>query len=226
MHIYLLIIFVLLVIFGPGFWAKQVLRKYNETEYFSGNGFDLARTMLQRMGLSQIKVEETLLGDHYDPVEKVIRLTRKNCGKRSLTAVAVAAHEVGHAVQDQTGYAPLHARTKLVTTAVVTEKIGAGLMIAIPVVTVMTRVPAIGLLTFLAALAVLAMPVIVHLVTLPVEWDASFKRALPLLESGNYIPKEDLRSARRILRACALTYVASALASLLNIWRWLRILKR
>jgi hypothetical protein len=64
---------------------------------------------------------------------------------------------------------------------------------------------------------------LIHLITLPVEWDASFKRALPLLEAGRYIPESDLPAARRILRAAALTYVAGALASLLNLWRWLRL---
>ena len=99
-------------------------------------------------------------------------------------------------------------------------------MIAIPVITALTRVPTAGIFMFIAGMAILVLPVLIHLVTLPVEWDASFKRALPLLTAGDYIPEDDLPAARRILTACALTYVASALASLLNLWRWIRVLRR
>jgi Zn-dependent membrane protease YugP len=69
-------------------------------------------------------------------------------------------------------------------------------------------------------------PLLVHLLTLPTEFDASFNRALPLLASGKYIPHEDLPAAKKILLACALTYVANALVGLLNVWRWIRILRR
>ncbi len=77
---------------------------------------------------------------------------------------------------------------------------------------------------FLGGLASLGAPVVVHLMTLPVEWDASFKRALPVLEAN--LSAKEVAGARRILTACALTYVAASLASLLNFWRWLRILRR
>ena len=72
----------------------------------------------------------------------------------------------------------------------------------------------------------MSLPVLVHLVTLPVEFDASFKRAMPILEQGGYLSEEDLPRARRILTACALTYFAASLASMLNFWRWIRVLKR
>ncbi len=214
------------IFYGPHFWAKRVLKRYNREEYFSGNGMDLARMLLDRMNFRHVRVERTDLADHYDPFEKVVRLSGKNCGGRTLTSVVVSMHEVGHAIQDCTGYKPLMARNKYIHMANKIEKIGAGLMMAIPLVTLVTRVPAVGLLTFLGGLATLGIPVVVHMLTLPVELDASFKRALPILETGEFIPAEDLPSARKILLACALTYVAGALASLLNIWRWIRILRR
>jgi Zn-dependent membrane protease YugP len=222
----IVIVLIIVVIYGPQLWSKYILKKYNRDEYFSGSGMDLAKILLERMDLSQVRTEETDLGDHYDPLNKVVRLSRTNCGKKTLTAVVVAAHEVGHAVQDQLGYTPLHLRTKWVVAAQKAERLGAVLMISIPVITAVTRVPAAGVLIFLVGLASLFTPVLIHLVTLPVEWDASFKRALPILETGEYIPKDNLPAARRILTACTLTYVARALASLLNLWRWIRVLRR
>ncbi|GBC61305.1 peptidase [Desulfonema ishimotonii] len=225
--IYLIaIILIIVMIYGPQFWSKYILAKYSRAEYFSGNGLELARILADRLALSDIRVEETELGDHYDPVEKAVRLSREHCGRRSLTAVVVAAHELGHALQDRENYQPLHLRTRWVMAAYRAERIGAALMIALPLITAMTRIPAAGLMMFLAGLASLGIPVLIHLLTLPVEWDASFNRALPILASGEYIPEEDLPAARRILTACALTYVAGALASLLNLWRWLRVLRR
>ena len=225
--VYLIGIFlIIVVIYGPQFWSKSILNKYNRHEYFSGSGLDLAHILLDRMNLSEVRVEATDLGDHYDPLAKVLNLSHRNCGKKTLTAVVVATHEVGHALQDHLGYTPLYLRTRWVVAAKKAERIGAILMISIPVITLLTRVPMAGLLMFLSGLASLAIPVLIHLVTLPVEWDASFKRALPLLATGEYIPEEDLPAARKILTACALTYVASALASLLNLWRWLRLLRR
>ncbi len=89
-----------------------------------------------------------------------------------------------------------------------------------------TRAPSVGVLMFIGGFATLCIPVLIHLLTLPTEFDASFRRALPLLISGSYIPPEDLPAARKILIACALTYVASSLMGLLNVWRWIRVLRR
>jgi Zn-dependent membrane protease YugP len=84
----------------------------------------------------------------------------------------------------------------------------------------------IGVLMFLAGIASMGVATIVHFVTLPVEYDASFNKALPILIKGNYIDEKDRPAARRILKAAALTYVAASLASLLNLWRWIAILRR
>lgn len=224
--IYLLVILIVVVIFGPHFWAKRVLVRYNRHEYFSGNGFDLANLLLSHLKMDHVKVEETLTGDHYDPEAKAVRLTKNNCEKKTLTAVVVAAHEVGHAIQDYTGYKPLQIRTRMIRTAVTMERIGAGIILAVPLLAAITRVPAAGGLMLLGGFATLCIPLLIHVLTLPSEFDASFNRALPILSSGEYIPPEDLPAAKQILLACALTYVANALAGLLNIWRWIRILRR
>ncbi len=222
----LIIIFLIIALYAPQLWARQILNKYNKNQYFSGNGYELARMILDRMNLHHVKVEKTNLGDHYDPEDKAVRLNPNQCGRKSLTAVVVAAHEVGHAVQDFNDFKPLQARTKMIGKAVKLERIGSGIMVAIPLLMVVTRVPAAGVLMFLGGFATLCIPIIIHFLTLPTEFDASFKRALPMLATGDYIPAEDLPAARRILLACSLTYVASALAGLLNVWRWIRVLRR
>ena len=224
--IILIVFIVITLLFGPGLWAKYVISKYNKDAYFSGNGFDLARLLLEQTGITQIPVEVSPAGDHYDPIERIVRLSQKNCGKNTLTAVVVAAHEAGHAIQDYFGYGPLRTRTRILQTSSRIERMGIALVMGAPVITAITKSPSLGVLTFVGAIAALCMPVLVHLFTLPTEFDASFNRALPLLAKGNYIPPEDFPAARKILLACALTYVAGALMSLLNIWRWLRILKR
>lgn len=221
-----IIVIAVVVLFGPHLWARFVLNRYNREEYFSGSGIDLARLLVDSMDLNDVRVEVTDTADHYDPVEKSIRLTERTCGRRSLTSVVVAAHEVGHAMQDRAGYKPLKTRTKMITTAHKIERMGAIIMIAIPVLAGITRAPSVGLLMLLGGLGTLGIPVLVHLLTLPTEFDASFNRALPLLSSGKYIPPEDVPAARKILFACALTYVANSLIGLLNVWRWIRILRR
>ena len=221
-----IIVLAIVVLFGPHLWARYVLNRYNREEYFSGSGIDLARLVVERLDLRDVSVEVTDSADHYDPLEKSIRLTEQTCGRKSLTSVVVAAHEVGHALQDQAGYKPLKTRTRMIGTAQKIERLGAIIMIAVPVLAGLTRAPSVGALMFLGGLGTLGIPVLVHLLTLPTEFDASFNRALPLLSSGQYIPPEDMPAARKILLACALTYVANSLIGLLNVWRWIRILRR
>jgi hypothetical protein len=221
-----LIIVAIIVLFGPHLWARHVLNRYNRQEYFSGSGIDLVQLVLVRLNLNEVTVEMTDTGDHYDPAGKTIRLTKSVCGRKTLTAVVVAAHEVGHAIQDQSGYKPLKTRTRMIGTAQKLERIGAIIMMAVPVLAGITRAPSVGILMLVGGFATLCIPVLVHLLTLPTEFDASFKRALPMLASGSYIPPEDIPAARKILMACALTYVASSLIGLLNVWRWIRVLRR
>jgi Zn-dependent membrane protease YugP len=220
------IVLAIIVLFGPHVWARYVLNRYNRQEYFSGSGIDLARLLLQRLDLKDVSLEVTPAADHYDPLQKTIRLTQNTCGRKTLTSVVVAAHEVGHAIQDQAGYKPLKTRTRMIGTAQKVERMGAIIMMAMPVLAALTRAPSVGLLMFFGGLGTLGIPVLVHLLTLPTEFDASFKRALPLLSSGEYIPPEDIPAAKKILTACALTYVANSLMGLLNVWRWIRILRR
>ena len=227
MHLLLPIIFIIALVFGPGLWVRHVMSRYsNPKDRYEGTGGELARHLLDGLDLHNVKVEETPEGDHYDPQEKVVRLTAGNLNGRSLTAVTVAAHEVGHALQDASGYAPLKVRSQLVTLTQPVQRLGAGILMAAPFVGMLTRAPLVGLLMILGGLMSLGATTLVHLVTLPTEWDASFRRALPMLEKGAILKPVDLPHARRLLTAAALTYVSASLASLLNIARWWALLRR
>jgi uncharacterized protein len=139
-----------------------------------------------------------------------------------LAAVVVAAHEVGHAMQDATRYEPLRKRTRVAATASYIHKIGGLLIIASPALALLLRHPA-GLLVGLgAAVLVNLTAVVMHVLTLPVEFDASFNRALVVLKEGRLIPEEEVGAARHILSAAAYTYVAGALIDLINLPRLLR----
>jgi len=225
----ILIVIVLLGIALPGVWVRQVLAKYSEPadRYRSqGSGADLARHLLDRFELPDVKVEVSELGDHYDPTERAVRLTPDNHHGYSLTAITVAAHEVGHALQHARGEALFTTRQRLVGAAVRGERVGRVLLIAAPVVMLAAQVPQASLALLLMAVASMGLGTLVHLVTLPVELDASYGKALPILQQGGYLHDGDLPHARKILKAAALTYVAGSLASLLNLGRWIAVLRR
>lgn len=223
----LIVIIVALVLVGPQLWTRRVFAKHHAPRPdYPGTGGELARHLLNRFDMRHVKVEPTEVGDHYDPLSKTVRLTPAIFGGKSLTAITIAAHEVGHAIQDHLGYQPLVERTKLVRVAQGAEKVGAVLMMGIPIAAAVARTPVASVVVMMAGLATMGISTLIHLVTLPVEWDASFRRALPVLRQGNYLAPDDERAARSILTAAAFTYVAASLASLLNLWRWIAFLRR
>ncbi len=226
MHFILLILLFAALIYGPQWWVAYTLRRYHKSGHtFSGTGGEFARHLLDQYQLQKVGVEVVSSGgDHYDPVNQMVRLTPEKHTGQSLTSVVVAAHEVGHAIQHAIGYPPFLWRQRLVRVSLFTEKAGSFLMFAAPMLGFLTRAPSVSLMVLLAAITTLGIGLLVQLVTLPVEWDASFHRALPVLASG-YLPEDQLPAARRILKACAFTYVAGSLVGLLNFWRWMRMLK-
>ena len=227
MHILIIILALLALIAGPGLWVKRVMQRYSEpADRYPFTGGELARQLLDSLDLRQVGTETTEAGDHYDPMDKMVRLTQQNYDGRSLTAVTIAAHEVGHAMQDASGYQPLRLRTQLVRWVSPVEKTGALLLMATPLIIAVTRVPAAGLMMMLGGLLTLGSGAVIHLLTLPTEFDASFARALPLLTRQNILKPVDEPHSRRLLKAAALTYVSVALMSLLNIARWWAILRR
>lgn len=227
MHLAIILILLLGLILGPGLWVRRIMQRYSRpADRYDRSGGETARALLDALGLQRVAVEVSDSGDHYDPLEKVVRLSPRNYKERSLTAVTVAAHEVGHAVQDAEGFAPLHLRTRMVKWVGPVEKTGALLMMATPLIIGVTRLPLAGLLMLLGGLLTLGSAVVIHLLTLPTEFDASYGRALPLMEKHAVLYEADAKHARRLLKAAALTYVAGAMMSLLNVARWIAILRR
>lgn len=212
------------LVFGPQAWIRATMKKHGaEREDFPGTGGELARHLLDQAGLQAVKVERIAEGDHYSPADKAVRLSASNFDGKSVTAVAVAAHEVGHALQHADGYGPLMMRQKLAGYAFVIERSGSVLLMAAPIIFMLTRSPAILIAEIVAAFGIMLSTVVIHAVTLPTEFNASFKRALPIL--SNLIPADDMPGATSVLKAAAFTYVASALVTLLDITRWLRVLR-
>jgi Zn-dependent membrane protease YugP len=222
-----LILALLALTIVPGLWVQSVIRRYREpANRYPRTGGQTARQLLDALGLRHVVTEVTDRGDHYDPQAKAVRLMADNFNGRSLTAVTIAAHEVGHALQDARGFAPLRLRTQLVHWVAPIEKIGAGMLMLAPVAGILTRSPYLGLIGLAGGVLTLGTGVLVHFLTLPTELDASFVRALPLMTQHGVLRSEDVPRARRLLTAAAFTYVAVALQSLLNIARWWAILRR
>ena len=216
MHIIILLLILLALLIGPGLWVKRVMTRYSKpADRYGQTGAETARRLLDALELGAVAVEISDSGDLYDPAARAVRLSPGNYQGRSLTAVTVAAHEVGHALQDARGFAPLKWRTRLVQWVGPVEKIGAVLMMATPLIIGITRLPLAGLLMFFGGL-----------LTLPTEFDASFARAMPLMRDQEVLYEADERHARRLLRAAAMTYVSASLMSLLNVARWIAILRR
>ncbi|MEM7300626.1 MAG: zinc metallopeptidase [Pseudomonadota bacterium] len=220
------IIILLGIVFGPQLWVKSMLARHGvDRSDIPGTGGELAKHLVERYGLDNVIVEETDMGDHYNPETKAICLSEKTFHGFSVTAVAVAAHEFGHALQDANGEVGLKTRQRLATIAMASDKIASVFFLAAPLLAVVARSP-IALFGLAAiGIALLGVRVLVHLVTLPVEYDASFSKALPILKEGGYLKEEDMPAARGVLKAAALTYVSGALMSLLDLARWVRVLR-
>jgi len=225
----LVVIFVLLFILTtlPSLWTKAILNKHRKPHPdIPGTGLQFAEHLIQKYELHGVTVEETDQGDHYDPIEKVVRISTANAHSNSLTAITTVAHEIGHALQDKEDYPELKQRTALIERAAIMQKFSGVALMITPFLIPLAHTPMIAMVTFGAGFIAMGIPVIIHLSTLPVEFDASFKRALPLLQDGEYLDKKDYKTAKRILFACAMTYVAASLSSLFNLWKWLKALKR
>ena len=221
-------ILLLVLILGPHLWTKYVFKRYDAiVDELPGTGGELAQHLVRRLQLTGCRVEALERdGDHYDPESRTVCLSPGVYERKSLTSVVVAAHEVGHALQHEFGFKPLFLRWKLARYIAQAEKTASIILVSFPFVAVLIKSPLAGVLMLGAGILILVLPVIFHLVTLPVEWDASFNRALPLLFEGNYLPRSAEPSARRILTAAALTYVSASLSSLLNFYRWVAFLRR
>lgn len=222
----LALIILLAILLGPQWWVRRVLERHGvERSDLPGTGGELARHLLDAAGLHGVKVELTGDGDHYDPQERAVRLLPQHHDGRSVAAVAVAAHEVSHAVQHANGERAFTMRFEMVRKLVWVDRVASGLLLLAPLVFILLKAPVLLLLQIVIGLLLLTTRIGVHVVTLPVELDASFGKALPVLQRGGYLAVADMPAARSVLRAAAFTYVAAALVTLLDVARWFRILR-
>lgn len=206
-------------------WAQfrvhGTYQKYSQIRSSVGmTGAQVAETILQRMGIQDVKVEAVPgeLTDHYDPRAKAVRLSESVYGSNSLAAAAVAAHECGHVLQDVKGYKLMNMRAALVPAANLGSNLGPFLVL------IGFFLGAAGGFFINIGIALFAAVILFHVVTLPVEFDAS-RRALRLIDQFGILQGEENRAARQVLNAAALTYVATALYAVLQLLQYL-ILRR
>lgn len=192
-------------------------RKYKQISVKSNkSGFDVAREILDRNGLSNVLILETQgeLTDHYDPSKKVVKLSHDIYHGQTIAAVSVASHECGHAIQDKNGYAFLRFRNAIVPLVNFSTKIGY-LAIVVGAVLSLMKLVWVGI-----AFEVIIL--LFQLVTLPVEFDAS-RRALKLIKEYHMVSDDEHSGAKKMLTSAALTYVAGVLATLAEILRYILI---
>ncbi|MGB9886246.1 MAG: zinc metallopeptidase [Moorellales bacterium] len=197
--------------------VQSTFQRYLRVPAASGlTGAAVARQLLERSGIRNVRIEviPRTLGDHYDPRAKVLRLSPEVYQGSSLAAIGVAAHEAGHAIQHHTRYLPLYLRSAFVPVA----QLGSNLAFPLLFLGVILGWPELARVGVYAFVAV----VLFQLVTLPVEFNAS-NRAINLLATGGYVHRQEIRGAREVLSAAALTYVAAALMAVLNLVRLLLI---
>jgi len=178
-------------------------------------GIEFGGKIINEYKLNNIVIEPTDKPDHYDPDKKKVCILKHRLDKRSITSLAIICHEIGHALQDKEDYKPLMWRQKMIKKTQLFQKIGSVLIfVGAPTIYTLTKSPFLTLICALITLGCLSTNVLIHLVTLPVELDASFKRALPILKK--YVPKENLKQCKSVLRAAAFTYLGQ---SILGIFR-------
>lgn len=214
MAVFIVVALLLLLSQLPALMAKRVMDKHNKNlSYLPGTGEELFRHLKNKFKLKNLKLEETSSADNFDPLANTVNLTKRNLEGRSLTAVAVVTHEFSHALQFSQGSKMLMTRTSLAQVAFVLSKITSFLVIAGLGLSFIS--PKVLYIVGFIWLASFIFSVLIHVITLPVELDASYKRALPILEEGKYLKEDDLAKVRTILTACAYTYVAQALSSVI-----------
>ncbi len=213
-----------------GFIAQMIVKsrfdQYSRVRTMRGlTGAQVARQILDTNGLYDVRVEETqgFLSDHYDPRSKVLRLSPDVARVPSVSAVGVAAHEAGHALQHATGYLPLQLRSSLVPAVQFGSWLGPIIIISGIMLEAVFRASALGLAVAWFGVAVYGLVAVFSVITLPVELDAS-SRAKRLLYQYNIVDKQELSGVSSVLNAAAWTYVVAAIAALLELARWIFIL--
>lgn len=215
---FLLMIAVFVATLFIQFWLQRTYARYSRVANSRGvTGEQVARAILDAYGLHNVRVEMVpgALTDHYDPIAKAVRLSEPNFHSPSAAALAVAAHEVGHAIQDAKSYAWLRVRHSILPVANIGSMFGPWIFI-LGMFMGAAGLMNIGIWLFAAA-------ALFQLVTLPVEFDAS-NRALNILKKMNFLDNSEMDGARAVLTAAAMTYVAALANSLATILHYVAIM--
>ena len=218
---YILVIIGAVITMAASAKVNSTYGKYSKVRSISGmTGAEAAQRILYNAGLSHIRIEHVSgnLTDHYDPRSKVLRLSDTVYGSTSVAAIGVAAHECGHAIQDQQEYAPLRFRNAFVPVANFGSKAAWPLIIIVLLFGSNSILIEIGVLCF-------SLAVLFQLITLPVEFNAS-SRAVAILGNTGMLHGEEIKQTKKVLTAAALTYVASAAAAILSLLRLILLFGR
>ena len=211
---YILVIIGIVITLAASFRVKSTFAKYNKIRTYAGlTGAEAAKRILQSAGIYEVTIQRIAgqLTDHYDSRRKVLSLSDAVYSGTSIAAVGVAAHECGHAIQDQKEYVPLKFRGLLVPAANFGSALSWPLIIAGLVISGFESLIALGILLFSFA-------VLFQIVTLPVEFNAS-SRAIAVLSQSGILYEDEIKKAKKVLHAAALTYVAGAAAAVLQLVR-------
>lgn len=211
---YLLVVIGMLICLGASAMVNSAMSKYSRVRNARGmTGAEAARQILNSEGLYNVQIEclNSNKGDHYDPRTNTVRLSSENYNQASVTAVGVAAHECGHAIQHAKGYAPLNIRTVLVPVANIGSTLGFPIILLGVFLSWNQILIEIGIWAF-------ALAVLFQLVTLPVEFNAS-ARAVAKIDQYGLLGTEEIRGCRKVLTAAAMTYVAAAASAILQLLR-------
>ena len=214
------IIFLLLSVF-PMLWLNYVFNKNDKILInMPFNGQEFGNLILEEKGLNNVLIEETSVGDHYDLNEKKVKVLNDRLKKKSLTSISIICHEIGHAIQHQENYKPLKNRTIIVkSTAWITQIGNSILLIGIPFIFA-TGATSLIKTSLIIVLISLIIGVFIHIITLDVEFDASFNRAMPIIKEK--VPKEYHNACRSVLLAAAFTYVVGTIRNFISLrYIWL-----
>ena len=200
----------------PVIWINYVFKKNDEIlPNMPFNGIEFGNQLIKELELKDVCLEKTLIGDHYDLDQRKVKVGEDRLRKKSLTSISIICHEIGHAIQHAENYTPLITRTKLVKNTLWINKIAfAVIYIGLPIIFATGYLPLIKVCILLILLS-LFIGVVIHLVTLEVELDVSFNKAMPIIKKK--IPAVYHDSCRSILRAAAFTYVVGVFKNLISL---------
>lgn len=221
--IYFVLFFLITII--PVIWINNVFKKNDKIlPNMPFDGHEFGDQLIKEFKLKDVRLEKTLIGDHYDLEQKKVKVREERLKRKSLTSISIVCHEIGHAIQHAEGYSPLFTRTKLVKNTQWINKISALIIYTgLPVIFATGSLPLIKLCVIIVLLSML-IGLVIHLITLEVELDASFNKAFPIIKEK--IPEVYHDACYTVLRAAAFTYVIGVFKNIISLRFMWSVLKR